>query len=94
VTRLTLLARSGCHLCDIAREQLDDLAVVAGRSGVTFDLEVLDVDGDSELRAEYGDQVPVVLLDGRLHSYFRVEPDRLLRALQDDASAHRAATGQ
>jgi hypothetical protein len=42
---------------------------------------VVDVDTDPELRAEYGDRVPVVLLDGREHSYFTVDVPRLRRDL-------------
>ena len=44
--------------------------------------EAVDVDADPELQAEYGDRVPVVLLDGREHSYFTVDVDRLRRDLQ------------
>ena len=43
--------------------------------------ENADVDADPELQAEYGDRVPVVLLDGREHSYFTVEVPRLRRDL-------------
>jgi Glutaredoxin-like domain (DUF836) len=39
------------------------------------------VDADPELQAEYGDRVPVVLLDGREHSYFTVDVDRLRKDL-------------
>ena len=42
----------------------------------------VDVDTDPELQAEYGDRVPVVLLDGREHSYFTVDVDRLRRDLR------------
>ena len=41
----------------------------------------VDVDADPELQAEYGDRVPVVLLDGREHSYFTVDVVRLRRDL-------------
>ena len=43
--------------------------------------EAVDVDADPELQAEYGDRVPVVLLDGREHSYFTVDVVRLRRDL-------------
>ena len=47
-----------------------------------FELSSTDVDaaaeaGDSALRAEFGDRLPVVLLDGREHSYWDVDEDRL-----------------
>jgi hypothetical protein len=41
----------------------------------------VDVTGDLELEREYGDRLPVILLDGREHGYWRVEEDRLLRDL-------------
>lgn len=70
--RLQLLTRAGCHLCEIAAETLDRVAAEAG-----LDPVAVDVDADPELRAEYGDRVPVVLLDGREHSYFTVDVPRL-----------------
>jgi glutaredoxin len=73
---VTLLGRAGCHLCDDAREVV---LAVAGRAGAS--VTELDVDDDPELRAEYGDMVPVVLIDGIQHGYYTVDPDRLARAL-------------
>jgi hypothetical protein len=74
--RVTLLTRSGCHLCDAARSDL---------SRICAELEVpwseLDVDTDRELRAEYGDRLPVIMVDGREHGFWRVEEDRLRKAL-------------
>jgi glutaredoxin len=74
--RLQLLSRADCHLCEIAAETL---ARIGGEAGLVP--EVVDVDADPDLRAEYGDRVPVVLLDGREHSYFTVDVVRLRRDL-------------
>jgi glutaredoxin len=74
--RLTLLTRPGCHLCDVAKDAMDRVAAATGERW----LEV-DVSGDLELEGEYGDRLPVVLLDGREHGYWRVEEERLLRDL-------------
>ena len=74
--RLTLITRAGCHLCDDAKEAM---ARVEAASGAGW--RELDVDTDLELEREYGDRVPVVLLDGKEHGYWRVEEDRLLRDL-------------
>ncbi len=63
--RLTLLTRPGCHLCDVAR---DVLARV-------------DITTDPELEAAYGIRIPVVLLDGAEHGYWRVDEARLRRDL-------------
>jgi acetyl esterase/lipase len=74
--RITLLTRSGCHLCEFARESVVRVAAATGAGW----LEV-DVDSDPELARDYGDRVPVVLLDGAEHDYFRVDERRLQRAL-------------
>jgi glutaredoxin len=77
VPELTLLVRAGCHLCATAAETV---ARIGAEAGVTP--REIDVDTDPELQAEYGDRVPVVLLDGREHSYFTVDVERLRRDLQ------------
>ncbi|MDT5036278.1 MAG: hypothetical protein QOE03_1463 [Micromonosporaceae bacterium] len=74
--RLALLTRPGCHLCDVAK---DAMARVERESGQAW--REVDISGDPELEAEYGDRIPVVILDGREHGYWRVEVDRLLRDL-------------
>lgn len=74
--RIRLLTRPDCHLCQAAREAL---ARVAELTGERWDER--DVTTDLELEREYGDRLPVVLLDGREHGYWRVEEDRLLRDL-------------
>jgi glutaredoxin len=76
VPRLVLLSRTGCHLCEDARAVL---ASVADELGVGWDER--DVDADTALADEYGDRVPVVLLDGAEHSYWRVDEGRLRAAL-------------
>ena len=75
--RLQLITREGCHLCEEAAATLAQLAAEAGLE----EPESIDVDADPELQAEYGDRVPVVLLDGREHSYFAVDVPRLRRDL-------------
>ncbi len=74
--RLTLITRPGCHLCEDAKAALDRVVAVTGDDWVEK-----DVTGDIELEREYGDRLPVVLLDGKEHGYWRVEEERLLRDL-------------
>ena len=74
--RLRLMTRAGCHLCESAEQTLAQIAAEAGLATGT-----VDVDSDPELQAEYGDRVPVVLLDGHEHSYFAVDVPRLRRDL-------------
>ncbi|SNT61501.1 Glutaredoxin [Asanoa hainanensis] len=70
--RVTLLTRADCHLCDAARSALDRVAARTGEAWTE-----LSVDDDLELERDYGDRLPVVLLDGKEHGYWRVEEDRL-----------------
>jgi glutaredoxin len=77
VTRIVLYTRAGCHLCDDAKVAL---ARVRAATGVEW--TEVDIDSDPDLTAEYGDRIPVVLLDGREHGYWRVEEERLLRDLR------------
>lgn len=74
---VTLLTRDGCHLCEVAAREL-------ARILPDYQIEptVLDVDRDPQLQAEYGDRVPVVLLNGREHGYFEVEERRLRAAIE------------
>jgi glutaredoxin len=74
--RLTLLTRPGCHLCDVAKETMDRVAAKSGEAWAE-----VDISGDPDLEDEYGLRIPVVLLDGREHGYWRVEESRLLRDL-------------
>ncbi len=82
--RITLITRSGCHLCEVAEQALDRVAAVTGERWTA-----VDVDSDTELQRDYGDRVPVVLLDGREHGYWRVEEDRLVRDLARPPGAPR-----
>jgi glutaredoxin len=74
---VTVYTRVGCPACEKAEA---DVARICGELGKPW--RAVDVDGDPDLRAEYGDRVPVILVDGVEHGYYRVEPDRLRRALR------------
>nr|WP_157527527.1 glutaredoxin family protein [Kibdelosporangium sp. MJ126-NF4] len=76
MAHVTVMTREGCHACEIAEA---DIARICGELGATWSAE--DVDGDPELRAEYGDRVPVILIDGAEHGYWKVEEPRLRAAL-------------
>ena len=80
--RVTLLTRVGCHLCEEAKAVLVEMAAEDG-----FRWRELDVDADPALADEFGDRVPVVLVDGREHGYWRVEAARLRRALAAPATS-------
>jgi glutaredoxin len=75
--QVVLLTRDGCSICERSATRLAELA-----HELDFDLRITDVDaeattGNSALRAEFGDRLPVVLLDGSEHSYWEVDEPRL-----------------
>lgn len=74
-TTVILYTRRGCHLCDDAKS----LLVQSGLSP-----QEVDVDGDHELRAQFGHWVPVVVIDGRIRFRGRVEPLLLRRLLRGE----------
>jgi glutaredoxin len=77
---VSVVTRRGCHLCEDAESVVDQLSRELG-----FSWDAVDVDQSSQLQDIYGDRVPVILLDGVEHGYWRVEEDRLRRALDRPA---------
>ena len=57
---VTLYTREGCHLCDDAHEVLRQ-----AQSDAKFEIEVVDIDGDAELKRLYDWEVPVIAIDGK-----------------------------
>ncbi|SDI93120.1 Glutaredoxin [Frankineae bacterium MT45] len=74
---VTLITRVGCHLCEEASAQLAPL-----RAELGFGYQELDVDADPARADEYSDRVPVILIDGREHGYWRLEEKRFRKALK------------
>lgn len=74
--RVTLIAKPGCHLCDEARAVIER---VTADLGVGWD--ELSIEDDRALAEQYWEQVPVTLVDGRQHDYWRVSEARLREAL-------------
>ena len=74
--RVTLYGRPGCHLCDDARAVIAKVCADLGES-----FEELSIDDDEELARRYGEEIPVTLVDGRRHDFWRVDESRLRAAL-------------
>ena len=80
--RLTLLSKPECHLCDAARDVVTSVLAELGPGASTVTLEELSILDDPELNARYWDEIPVVLLDDRVHTIWRVDAQRLSDALR------------
>jgi glutaredoxin len=75
--RVELLTREGCTICTRVHARLAELAGELGFELSTTDVDAAASTGNPGLRAEFGDRLPVILLDGREHSYWDVDEPRL-----------------
>lgn len=74
--RITVIGKPSCHLCDLAKEVVDRVD-----ADLHVGVEVLSIDDDAVLREKYWEQIPVILVDGRQHTFWRVDEARLRAAL-------------
>ena len=81
--RLTLIGKPGCHLCDDAREVVQAVMteVEAADAAPRVTLDERSILDDDALRARYAEEIPVLLIDGEVHNYWRIDPVRLKTAL-------------
>jgi len=75
--KVTVYSRSGCHLCEIAIDQIKSTM-----SELKFELDIKLIDGDTRLEEEYGEQVPVILIEDKIHDYWRVDLERFIKAVK------------
>lgn len=75
-TKIELMIRRTCGSCSRVAAQIEPIVAEAG-----LRLELCDVDLDPELAAEYGDRVPVVVIDGDEFACWEVDNDDLATEL-------------
>jgi glutaredoxin len=71
--QVLIYSRVDCKLCLEAEEIVEE---------ISFELEVIYIDGDQELEKLYGEEVPVITINGRIHDYYKVCKQRFLKALR------------
>jgi glutaredoxin len=74
--QVRIYSRSGCHLCEQAHRILVDLQSMAD-----YEITEILIDGEPDLIELYGEQVPVIHIDGKPHDFFKVDPERFLKAI-------------
>ncbi|MGN6742411.1 MAG: glutaredoxin family protein [Amnibacterium sp.] len=78
-TTVTLIAKPGCHLCEDARVVVDRVLGDLGREGVAVRLVERNILEEPQLAERYADDIPVVLVDERMHGRWRIDADALKR---------------
>jgi glutaredoxin len=74
--RVVVYTRQGCHLCEVAEQQVAEVCAATGDTWVR-----VDIDDEPDLQARFTEQVPVTFVDGAQHDFWRVDPMRLQKAL-------------
>jgi len=68
--------KPGCHLCEDAERIVE---AVCGEVDERW--QRIDISDDPQLMGVYGEQIPVIFVDGAQHDFWRVDPQRLRAAL-------------
>ena len=74
---VTVYSLQGCHLCESAVKTLRNMQVE-----LDFSIEIIDIDGNPELVKLYGNEVPVIHINGEHHDFYNVDPERFKASLE------------
>jgi glutaredoxin len=75
--KVSIISRTGCHLCEIAIDQVNSV-----KNELNFELEIKLIDESIELEELYGEQVPVIMINEKIHDYWRVDLARFRAAIK------------
>lgn len=80
-SQITLYTRKDCCLCDEMKEVVRRVT-----EEIPMELKEIDVDSATHLQERYGDQVPVLLINGRKAFKYRVTARQLEKRLRKEAT--------
>ena len=80
---LTLVGKPGCHLCDDARAVVESVMTDASLNSLDLTLVEQSILDDTALWDRYQEEIPVLLIDGKVHNFWRIDPVRLTAALKE-----------
>src|SRR5438874_8892117 len=75
--QVTFYTKAGCHLCEEARDMLDDIA-----AETAYELTEIDIRGNSDIFEQYRYRIPVIIINGETLLEGRIEYRELFRAFQ------------
>ena len=70
--QLTLYSRPDCSLCDDMETTIKKFSV---------DLRIVDISNNATLETQYGQEIPVLFVDGRRIAKYRISEQELQEAL-------------
>ena len=83
---LTLLTKPGCHLCEEAKTVVDS-AINKFKSDHSsenpIELTEVNILEDQALLEQYGEEIPVLQINGATHAYWKIDSERLIAALNE-----------
>jgi hypothetical protein len=82
---LTLIGKPGCHLCEDAELAVDRVlaSFLAANPSVSASITQQNILDDAELAARYSEEIPVLLINGKVHNYWRIDEERFAAAMND-----------
>jgi hypothetical protein len=85
---LTLIGKPGCHLCEDAELAVDRVlaSFLAANPSVGVSIAQKNILDDAELAARYSEEIPVLLINGQVHNYWRIDEERFSDALNNLAT--------
>ena len=78
VIALTIYTRPGCHLC---QEMKIVVERVVRNTGAVAQIDEVDIANDPDLEARYGQEIPVLLVNGKRAAKYRITENELMRVL-------------
>jgi glutaredoxin len=73
--RVTFYTKVGCHLCEEARDMLEDIAALT-----TYELTEIDIRGNLDIFEKYRYRIPVIIINGETLIEGRIEFRDLAKA--------------
>lgn len=86
---ITLIGKPGCHLCEDARLVLDQVVseFTDAHPAASLNVTELNILEDASLAAKHAEEIPVVLINGQMHTYWRIDAERLMNKLKETTDA-------
>jgi glutaredoxin len=73
-----IYSRRHCHLCEVALSVANEV-----QKDIPFELEIIYIDNDPRLEKEFGEEIPVTIIEGLRHDFFTLNSERFKSALKN-----------